>query len=198
MNRSTVKYLLLLALVVVLFYWKTLLTDQFTIIIGSEGVNTTYAWLHFWVRSIWQGHIPLWDPYAFAGSPFAATLIPSVFYPLQLLFALVPLNRHGFISPRFYHEYLALAHLLCACLTFALLRELQRSRFAAFVGACVFSLSGLLVGMIWPFYIESCIWLPAIFLFLLRALRAERRDRALVEAALGGRWPFSSWRALSL
>ncbi|MDQ1468569.1 MAG: hypothetical protein QOJ99_49 [Bryobacterales bacterium] len=186
MNRSTVKYLVLLVLVVVLFYWKTLLTNQFTLIIGSEGVNLTYAWMHFWVHSIWQRHVPLWDPYAFAGRPFAGEMLPSAFYPLHLLFALVPLNRNGVISPRFYHEYLAFTHLLCAYFTFALLRELHRSRFAAFAGACVFSLSGLLVRMMWPPYIESCIWLPAVFFFLLRALRAERRDRAVVEASLGG------------
>ncbi len=186
MSRSTAKYLLLLALAVVLFYWKTLLTNQFTLIIGSEGVDQTYAWLHLWVRSIWQGHVPLWDPYAFAGSPFAGETLTSVFYPLRLLFALVPLNNNGLISPRFFDEYLAFTHLLCAWFMFALLRELRRSRFASFAGAVAFSLGGLLVRMIWPQYIESCIWLPAVFLFLLRALRAERRDRALLEAAFGG------------
>ncbi len=180
------KYLALLALAIALFYWKTLLTDQFTIIIGSEGVNLTYSWLHFWVHSIWQGHLPLWDPYVFGGRPFAGEMQPSAWYPLQLLFALVPLNRQGFISPRFFHEYLALAHILCAYFMFALLRELRSSRFASFVGACAFSLGGLLTRMIWPMYIESCIWLPLIFLFLLRALRASRRDRAMIEAALGG------------
>jgi hypothetical protein len=176
----------LLAPVVALFYWRTLLTGQYTLIIGSEGVNMTYAWLHFWVRSIRDWQVPLWDPYTFAGSPFAATLLPSVFYPLQLLFLLVPLTRDGFISPHFYHIYLALAHLLCACFTFALLRELNRSRFAAFMGACVFSLSGLLVRMMWPPYIESCIWLPAVFLFLMRSLRAAGRSHAVIEAAFGG------------
>ena len=186
MNRSTARYLALLALVVVLFYWKTLLTNQFTLIIGSEGVDQTYAWLHFWVHSIWQGNVPLWDPYAFAGSPFAAETLPTAFYPLRLLFALVPLNNNGLVSPRFFDEYLAFTHLLCAWFTFALLREMGRSRFASFIGACAFSLGGLLVRMIWPQYIESCVWLPAVFLFLLRALRAERRDRALLEAALGG------------
>ena len=186
MTRATVKYLFLLALVVVLFYWKTLLTNQFTLIVGSEGVDQSYAWLHFWLHSIWQGHVPLWDRYAFAGSPFAAETLPTAFYPLRLLFALVPLNRNGMVSPRFFDEYLALTHLLCAYLTFALLRELGRSRFASFAGACAFSLGGLLVRMIWPQYIESCIWLPAVFLFLLRAVRAERRDRALLEAAFAG------------
>lgn len=186
MTRLTAKYLALLALAIALFYWKTLLTDQFTIIIGSEGVNLTYSWLHFWVRSLRQGHLPLWDPYAFSGRPFAGEMLPSAYYPLNLLFALVPFNRNGLISPRFYHEFLALTHILCAYFMFALLRELRSSRVAAFVGACAFSLGGLLSRMIWPMYIESCIWLPLIFLFLLRAFRAEVRARVLIEAALAG------------
>lgn len=179
-------YLALLGLVVVLFYWRTLLTNQFTLINGSEGVNTTYAWLHFLVRSVRSGQAPLWDPCAYAGSPFAGALLPSAFYPMHLLFALVPLNRDGMIPPHFYDAYMALVHLICAYFMFGLLRELSRSRYASFVGACVFSLGGLVGKMMWPFYVEACIWLPVVFLFLLRALRAERRDRALVEAAGAG------------
>ena len=186
MNRSTAKHLVLLALALTLFYWKTLLTNQFTAIIGSEGVNLTYSWLHFWVNSIWQGRMPLWDPYAFCGRPFAGEMLPSAFYPLHLLFALVPLNRNGLISPRFYHEFLVFTHLLCAYFMFALLRELRLSRFAAFVGACAFTLGGMVVRLMWPPYVESCIWLPAIFLFLLRALRADRRGRSAAEASLAG------------
>ncbi|HEX8871478.1 MAG TPA: YfhO family protein [Candidatus Acidoferrum sp.] len=186
MTRSTAKHLALLALAVALFYWKTLLTNQFTAIIGSEGVNLTYSWLHFWVNSIWQGRVPLWDPYAFCGRPFAGEMLPSAFYPLHLLFALVPLNRNGLISPRFYHEFLVFTHLLCAYFMFALLRDLRLSRFAAFAGACAFALGGMVAQMMWPPYVESCIWLPAIFLFLLRALRAERRGRSAAEASLAG------------
>jgi hypothetical protein len=189
MSRPTVKYLGLLALTFILVYWKTLLTDQFTLIVGTEGVNMSYAWFHFWVESIWKGHLPLWDPYTFAGGPFAALMLPSAFYPLHLLFTLVPMNQDGLVSPRLFHGYLALTHLLCAYFTFALLRELDRSRFASYVGACAFALGGLLVRMIWPPYIESCIWLPAVFLFLLRALRAlnaDRRERALIQAIFAG------------
>lgn len=186
MTRSTAKYLALLALAVILFYWKILLTDQYTMIVGVEGFNMTYAWLHFWVQSIWQGHIPLWDPYVFAGRPFAGEMLPSAYYPLHLLFALAPLNRNGFISPRFFHEFLTLTHILGAYFMFALLRELGRSRLAAFIGGCAFSLSGIMGAMIWPPYIESGIWLPAIFLFLLRAFRAHRRGNAAIEASLAG------------
>jgi hypothetical protein len=43
MTRLTAKYIALLALATVLFHWKTLLTDQFTSLVGSEAVNQTYG-----------------------------------------------------------------------------------------------------------------------------------------------------------
>ncbi len=185
MTRATVKYPGLLALVTVLFYWKALLTSQFTLILGSEGVSLTYAWLHFWLNSVWHGHIPLWDPDAFAGRPFPGEMQTAAFYPLRLLFALVPLNRNGLLSPRFFGELAAVTHILSAFFMFAFLRELRRSRFASLIGACAFSMGGVMSGMS-GHSVESCIWLPAIFFFLLRALRAGNRGRALVEAAFGG------------
>jgi hypothetical protein len=186
MTRTTAKYLALLALSVILFHWKTMLTNQYTTIVGSEGVNQTYAWLHFWLNSLWHGHIPLWDPYTFAGRPFAGETQTTAFYPLRLLFALVPMNRQGLVSPRFYDEYLVFNRFLGACFMYALMRELRRSHFAAFVAACAFSMGGLLARLPWPQLMESCIWLPAVFFFLLRALRAESTWRFLPEAALSG------------
>ena len=186
MTRTTAKYLALLALATILFHWKTLLTNQFTTIVGSEAVDQTYGWLHFWVNSVWHGHAPLWDPYEFGGRPFAGEMQTAAYYPVRLLFALMPLNRNGMVSPRFYHEYLAFARFLGACFMFGLLREFRRSHFAALIGAMAFSMGGLVGRLPWPHYMESCTWIPAVFLFLLRALRAEGRGRALAEAGLAG------------
>ena len=186
MSHKTLKYLGLLALAVTLFYWKTLLTNQFTVILGSEGVNLTYGWLHFWVRSVRHWHLPLWDPYAFAGRPFYGEILPSAFSPLQLFFALFPLPSDKVLSPYLYHLVLGLTHLLGTYFMFALLREMRCSRLASFVGACAFSMGGLISRMMWPPYVETCIWLPAIFLFLLRAVRSTSRKRAIIESALSG------------
>ena len=186
MSKTTARYILFLALAVIVFQWKTLLTEQFTTLVGSEPVNQTYGWLHFWLRSVWQGHLPLWDPYAFAGRPFAGETQTGAWYPLHLLFALAPFNRNGVLSPRFYHEYLAINRFLGAVFMFALLRELRRSHLAAFIGACAFSMGGLMKDMPWPHQLEACIWMPASLLFLVRSFRAVARPRALLEASLAG------------
>src|SRR5579871_4143057 len=186
MRRPLVKYFCAMAVTASLFFWRTLLTNQFTRIIGSEAVNYNYSWFRFWVASLRQGHIPLWDPYTFCGRPFAGEMLPSAFYPVHLFFLLVPFTRDGLFSPRLYNETFVLHHLLALFFTFALLRELGRSRFAAYLGACCFSFGGVLVRMIWLPFVEAGIWLPAIFLFLIRALKRERARDAVWEAALSG------------
>jgi hypothetical protein len=185
-NRSTAKYLGLLALAVGLFYWKTMLTSQFTLIVGSEPTNMTYSWLTLWVNSIRHFQLPLWDPYVFAGRPFAGEMLTSAFFPLHLVLVLIPFNRDGLFSPRLYDEWFVLMHLLGAWFAFALLREFDLARFASFLGACCFALTGFLGRIIWVPYVESGIWLPLIFLFLLRALRAPDRRSGLFAITLSG------------
>jgi hypothetical protein len=186
MNRTTAKHLFLLALAVSLFYWKTLLTRQFTMLIGTEAVNYTYSWLHFWISSIRHGHLPLWDPYGFSGRPFAGEMLTAAFDPLHLVLVLIPFNRDGLFSPRLYDEMMIVMHLLGAYFMFALVRELRLARLSAFVGACCFALSGMVVRFLWPPYVESAIWLPAIVLFLIRMLHSEQVTRVALNASLAG------------
>ena len=186
MPKATVKSTLWLFLITVLFYWKILLTHEFSLLTESEGVNQAYSWYHFFIGSLRQGILPLWDPHMFAGRSFAGEMQTAAFYPLNLLLAAVPFNSAGVLSPRVYHEFLALAHFLAACFMFALIRELGLNRFSALVGAICFSLGGFVARMSWPHMLESCIWLPLIFLFLLRACRAPTMRRSLLEASLSG------------
>src|SRR5690348_7141006 len=120
------------------------------------------------------------------GRPFAAEMLPSAFYPLHLFLALLPFNRNGLFSPQLYNVTFAATHLLGAYFTFALIREFRLTRLAAFAGACCFALGGVMVKLLWLPYVESGIWLPAIFLFLLRALRAGRAREAVLDASLSG------------
>jgi type IV secretory pathway VirB2 component (pilin) len=113
-------------------------------------------------------------------------MLPSAFYPLHLLFLLVPFNRDGLFSPHLYNETFILTHLLCAFFTFALIRELGLSRFSAYIGACCFSFGGMLVRMIWLPFVEAGIWLPAVLFFLSRALRASGTRAAALQASFSG------------
>src|SRR5690349_12091077 len=99
-SRRTIRWILLLAAVIALFFWKILFTNQFSILIGWEGANQTFAWTQFARQSIQHGNLPIWDPYQFSGHSFIGEMQAGVFYPLKLLLYLWPLGQSGIISER--------------------------------------------------------------------------------------------------
>ncbi|MGA3043367.1 MAG: hypothetical protein ABSF54_21545, partial [Bryobacteraceae bacterium] len=170
-----------------LFYWKILLTNQFSLLTGYEGANQAYSWFNFWVHSIKQGAWPLWDPYTYSGHIFSGEMQTGSFYPLYLPLAFFPLNNYGLLAPALYHVMFALSHFLGAWFMFLLVRELALTDFAAIVAGICFSLGGFLGHLPeWPHLLNSAIWLPLIFLFLLRALKATDLARMLLYAAACG------------
>lgn len=176
----------LLLLITILFYWKILLTQQFSLLTESEGVNQGYSWYQFCVSSIKHGHLPLWDPYAFSGRSFVGEMQTGAYYPLNLLLAFVPFNHSGVLSPQLYNWSFALAHFLAACFMFALVREFGLSRFSATVAAICFELGGFVGRVPWPHFLWSSIWLPVVFLFVIRASQAVCSKLAVLNALLAG------------
>ena len=60
-RRATIGWLLLFLPVTALFYWKIVLTRQFSLLTDSEAVNQGYSWLQFAITTIRQvvatGHV---------------------------------------------------------------------------------------------------------------------------------------------
>ena len=185
-KRPTMVALVCLLLATVAFYWQILLTRQFSLLTGDEAVRSAYSWFNFWVGNIRQGVLPLWDPYTFGGRSFVGEMQSAAFYPLNLLLALVPFNSQGVFSPQLYHQWIALAHFLGAAFMFALAREMGLSRFASMVAGICFAFGGFVAQVPWPDMVQTAIWLPLIFLFFLRALRAPALRPAISYALLGG------------
>ena len=185
-RRTTLGWLLLFLPVTALFYWKIVLTRQFSLLTDRESVVQGYSWLQFAITSIRQGSLPIWDPYTLSGHSFTGEMQTGAFYPFHLLLALVPFNRDSVLSPTAYHVWFAFTHVLAACFMFALVREFGLSRFSAFIAGICFSLGGLVARVGWPDFLESSIWLPLVFLFFLRALRAASTRSAIVNACIGG------------
>ena len=162
------------------------MTRQFSLLTDRESVVQGYSWLQFAITSIRQGSLPIWDPYTLSGHSFTGEMQTGAFYPFHLLLALVPFNRDSVLPPTAYHVWFAFTHVLAACFMFALVREFGLSRFSAFIAGICFSLGGLVARVGWPDFLESSIWLPLVFLFFLRALRASTLRRAIVNACIGG------------
>src|SRR5437868_471819 len=114
-RRVTFGWLLLFVPVTVLFYWKFLLTRQFSLLTEGEGINQGYSWMNLLISNIRHGVLPIWDPYNQAGHSFAGEMQTALFYPIHWMLALIPLNHASVLSPVTYHWWFAITHLLAAC-----------------------------------------------------------------------------------
>ena len=173
--------------ITVLFYWKILLTHQFSLLTGYEAANQAYSWFTFWISSIRHGSWPLWDPYTFSGHIFSGEMQTGSFYPFYLLMALVPPTREGLLSPTVYHAMIVFAHVLAAWFMVRLARGFGLTNFSGLIAGICFSLGGFLSRLPgWPHLLNSGIWLPAIFFYLIRATRAEQVGRVVVNSSFAG------------
>jgi hypothetical protein len=170
-----------------IFYWKILLTHQYSLLLSEEAANQTYAWFQYWLATLRQGAYPLWDPFTFSGRPFAGEMQTGAFYPLYLLLALLPFNRHGLFSPELYHVLYAVTHILGAFLMYLFVRELGVSSFGSLVSGICFSLGGFVARLgPWPHLLESSIWLPLILMFVVRGLATQHAKSAIKYSVFAG------------
>ncbi len=184
--KPYVKWACLIVVLIACFYWKLVFTRQFSILIWSEPANQAYSWYHFCAATVKQGMIPLWDPFSHAGRTFVGGMETGVFYPLKLILYLWPFTRDQLFSIQAFNYFYVFTHGLAAFFLFLLARELGLTPFPALVAGLCFSLGGFMAKIGWPDMLDSAIWLPLIFLFLTRAVRSRRVERALVYCAFAG------------
>lgn len=144
----------------------------------GDFVDQFFAFASFEVAELAAGRVPLWNPHAYAGSPFWADVQAAVAYPPSLAVALLSAATGGLRLAALQAE--AVAHLaLGSLLMLALARRLVGGWFGPAVAALCWSLGGYLTGypMLQLAVLEAVVWLP---LALLGA-----------DTALGGRrtWP---------
>jgi hypothetical protein len=181
----------LLALIVIGFYWKLVLTKQFTWLESPDLAYQTMPWLDMQARAWHQGVFPAWDPYVYGGQPLVGQLSPGAAYPPNWLLFLQPL-RDGHLRQSALHWYFVLIHLIGALSCYALCRDLKRSQGASMVAGVAFGLGGAVAALDWPQILNGAVWAPLVFLFLLRAVRGRR---PWTSAALSGFFLGLSWLA---
>jgi hypothetical protein len=110
----------------------------------------------FLIECLSRGDLPLWQPYAFLGQPFAASLQAQVFYPPRVLAVLLA-------GPYWSITVLQVLHAALAAVgTFLLVRGgLGRSRPAALLAAAAFALSPMLTDLATtPNLVHAAAWAP--------------------------------------
>lgn len=126
---------------------------------GPDVMHELFPWKFFVIESLKQGEIPFWTPYNFSGNTMMANFQSATFYPLNILFFVLP-----FLSA--WSVYIVLAPLLASCFTFLFLRSLQFSKYASLFGGVVFAFSSYMV--VWMEYgniTHTLVWLPLALFF---------------------------------
>jgi hypothetical protein len=151
-------------------------------VIGMDTATAFYPWYAYLGENLRSGHIPMWNPHQFAGTPFAADPESGWTYlPAMLLFTLLPLSQAA--------DAFLLFHILLAGLaTYALARSLGIPPIGALLSALAYSYSGFFFGhnLCCFAYSSVAAWLPVGLLGIDRAVRAPSLQPRVRWWALAG------------
>ena len=172
----------LLALLTALFFWR--LTVLGEALYWGTPLLQFFPWRTLAVQEYLSGRVPLWNPYLGFGAPLAANLQSGVFYPLNLVYFFLPIER-AMTATVLLHVFLA------GWFTYEYCRRVRLSRSGASLAALAFMFSGFLIARAGFLSITSTVsWLPALFAAVEACTRggsrADGSRRALWAAALAG------------
>lgn len=116
-----------------------------------------YPWREFLRNTLLRGRIPLWDPTAFCGYPFAGLFQNAMLYPPDRLLDI--------FSLRFFTILRALFHILAAGTGMGLYLRYHRMRTPAITfGITAFGLCGFMIVWLGHPHAKVAAWMPLLFL----------------------------------
>ncbi|MDX2077060.1 MAG: oligosaccharide flippase family protein [bacterium] len=122
----------------------------------SDLVLQNVHWKEFIRQSLGMGEIPLWNPHQLSGVPFLAAGQQSAFYPLGILYYVLPLASA-------YGWFMVVNLGLAGALMYGLALNLGINRLGAVVAGITYQLCGFFIASaVHPMIIGAAVWLPLI------------------------------------
>jgi len=134
--KPHIPYLIFLIIPLLAYYWRIIFAGE--IICGGDMINQFVPWREFALKEIWQGRFPIWNPFVFCGTPFAANIQTSLFYPWNLLNLFLSVERTFSLSLAFHHALSLLGMYL-------FLYKLWGDKGGAVLGALAYGWSGFFI-----------------------------------------------------
>lgn len=122
---------------------------------GNDSLKLFYPFKKFAIDELKAGRIPLWNPYFFSGSVFHATYQSALFYPLNVVYFLLPLRDA-------WSALTLIQPILAGWFTYLFLRSLKLSRASSIFGAIGFAFSGWMIAH-WEEVLvieHTILWMP--------------------------------------
>ena len=180
---------LILLLIVIGFFWKIVLTDQYSWLETPDLAYQVIPWFQYQAQQFHMHRFPIWDPFMFGGQSLIGQAQPGLAYPLNWILFSLPFDD-GHISFTALNWYYTLIHYLAALFCYLLCRDLGRGTLASILAGAAFGLGGYIGNTDWPQMINGAIWGPLVFLFLFRAARGLR---PIANGAFSGLFLGMSW-----
>ncbi len=167
--------LLILAVLLVIFFWRYVTPDASARILfpGGDFIDQHYAWRYYASFELAQGRLPVWTPFANAGHPFLADIQSAVLYPIHLALALLLWLRGNPQLSLLDMEWLVIFHFfLAGSFTYLLVKHQTGRRLAGLASGLVFMLSGYLTTYppLHPVILEVFTWMPLVLLLIAKAV----------------------------
>ncbi len=168
---------LLLTAMVAVFFGPLLLTGR--IPIQGDLCNLFYPAYEFYREHIFQRTLPLWNHYAGCGEPFLPDVQRGVFYPLNLIYLVLPTKR-GIVVSACLHVFIA------GIGAYGLAREWRLSRTASLLAGIAYAFNSYTITkMAFPSELGSAAWFPVVLCTFIHWLRCRTvRSLLLVGGAL--------------
>ncbi len=128
-------------------------------------IRIIYPAKFFSIQTLKAGQIPLWNPHIFSGNPHLASLQSGTFYPMNVLFFILPFSLAWTV-------YIIVQPILAAFFTYLFLKRIKLSRFASILGSIAFAFSSFSV--VWMEYgnlNHSYLWLPLLLFLIVSILK---------------------------
>lgn len=124
-------------------------------------------------RILREGHLPLWDPYIWSGTPLLAGFNAGAAYPLTWIFALLS-------GPWAWTVTIAASYAVASTGFYTFLRTLGRSVWASWLGAVTFAFAGFMASqMVHLETLQGVGWLSWVAVALYQVSRSRTRRRRL-------------------
>lgn len=158
---SSVLVLLFFSLIYIIFFSPALLSGQ--LLAPGDGLIQSVP-AFYAARTLWTNLL-------LSGFPAAADPTIQTWYPLSLLFSLIPNSWNAFVIS---------AYVLSSCFSYGYVYTLTGSKLSAYISGIVFGMSGFLIGHLGhTSMIHTAVWMP-LMLWAFENLRRSFSKRWII------------------
>lgn len=129
----------------------------------TDPIRQQIPWRKIAIDSLKEGKLPLWNPYAFSGSPLLGNIQAGALYPLNALFFI-------FSFPIAWSLLIILQPTLAGVFLYIYLSSKKLHPFACLLGSIAWAFSGFSIAWLtWGTMVHTALWLPLMLFFIDRS-----------------------------